>query len=80
MDCCPFKGLGPPVRVLVWIARQMAFKGLLGGRLLFLNRYKNDFFGRNAALRRLVLPSFDRFLRRVDFKPVNKWFEHARVS
>ena len=48
--------------------------------MLFLNGNKDDFFGRNAALSGLVLPSLDRFLRRIDLKPVNKGFEHANVS
>jgi hypothetical protein len=68
------------VRVLVWIGRQMALNGLLGACLPFLNGYENDFVGGNAALRRLVLPCFDRFLRRVNLKPVNKGLKHAGMS
>ena len=68
------------VRVLVWIALKRALNGLLGGRLLFLNGNKDDFFGRNAALSGLVLPSLDRFLRRFCLEPVNRGFKHAGMS
>jgi hypothetical protein len=77
MDCCPFKGLRLLVRVFVRFARQRALNGLLGACLLFFNRDKGDFVRGNAALGGLVLPRCDRFLRRFDCKPVDKWFKHA---
>jgi hypothetical protein len=80
MDCCPFKGLRPLVRVVVRFARQMALSGLLGACLLFFNRDKGDFFGGNAALGGLVLPRCDRLLWRFGFKPINKRLDHAGMS
>jgi hypothetical protein len=48
--------------------------------LTFLNGYENDFVRGNSALGGLVLPRLNRFLRRVNLKPVNKGLKHARVS
>jgi hypothetical protein len=67
------------VRVFVRFGGQMPLNGLLGACLLFLNGNKDNFIWGNAAFGRLVLPSCDRFLWRVDFKPINERLKHASV-